>query len=57
MCSMASIWSKVSRVVYGVGREDVHSMYFEAHHVDTIDFIRKAYRDDITIEGGILRED
>ena len=29
----------------------------EARHIDTIDFIRKAYRDDIIIEGGILRED
>ena len=57
MCSMASIWSKVGRIVYGAGREDVHQMYFEARHVDTIDFIRKAYRDDIIIEGGVLRED
>ena len=24
MCTMASIWSKVGRVVYGAGREDVH---------------------------------
>lgn len=54
---MASIWSKVSRIVYGAGREDVHKMYFEARQVDTIDFIRKAYRDDLSIEGGILRED
>lgn len=57
MCSMASIWSKVGRIVYGAGREDVHEMYFEARHVDTIDFIRKAYRDDLSIVGGILRED
>ena len=56
MCSMASIWSKVGRIVYGAGREDVHKMYFEARHVDTIDFIRNAYRDDITIQGGVLRE-
>lgn len=24
MCTMASIWSKVGRVVYGAGRDDVH---------------------------------
>ena len=57
MCTMASIWSKVGRVVYGAGREDVHPMYFEARHVDTLDFIRNAYRDDLQIEGGVLREE
>ncbi len=57
MCSMASIWSKVRRVVFGAGREDVHRMYFEARHVDTLDFIARAYCDDITIEGGVLREE
>lgn len=57
MCTMASIWSKVGRVVYGAGRDDVHAMYFEARHVDTLSFISDAYRDDITIEGGCLREE
>jgi tRNA(adenine34) deaminase len=57
MCTMASIWSKVGRVVYGAGREDVHPMYFEARHVDTLSFIADAYRDDIVIEGGCLREE
>ena len=55
MCTMASIWSKVGRVVYGAGRDDVHEMYFEARHVDTLSFIADAYRDDIVIEGGCLR--
>lgn len=55
MCTMASIWSKVGRVVYGAGRDDVHPMYFEARHVDTLGFIADAYRDDIVIEGGCLR--
>ncbi|MET3712574.1 tRNA(adenine34) deaminase [Sphingomonas trueperi] len=54
MCTMASIWSKVGRVVYGAGRDDVHAMYFEARHVDTLGFIGDAYRDDIVIEGGCL---
>ena len=57
MCTMASIWSKVGRVVYGAGRDDVHAMYFEARHVDTLSFISSAYRDDIVIEGGCLREE
>ena len=55
MCTMASVWSKVRRVVYGAGREDVHKMYFEARHVDTLAFIGDAYRDDLDIEGGVLR--
>ena len=42
MCTMASIWSKVRRIVFGAGREDVHKMYFEARHVDTLDFVAKA---------------
>ena len=57
MCTMASIWSKVSRIVYGAGRDDVHKMYFEARHIDTLDFVSKAYRDDLSIEGGVLRDD
>ncbi len=56
MCTMASIWSKVGRIVFGAGREDVHKMYFEARHVDTLGFIGEAYRDDLTITGGVLRE-
>ena len=56
MCTMASIWSKVGRVVYGAAREDVHRMYFEARAVDTMAFVEKAYRDDVRIEGGVLRE-
>ena len=57
MCTMASIWSKVGRVVYGAGREDVHEMYFEARHIDTLSFIADAYRKDIVIEGGCLRDE
>ena len=55
MCTMASIWAKVGRVVYGAGRDDVHRMYFEDRHVDTLAFVADAYRDDIVIEGGVLR--
>jgi tRNA(adenine34) deaminase len=57
MCTMASIWSKVRRIVYGAGREDVHHMYFEARHIDTLDFVSQAYRHDLTIQGGVLRRE
>ena len=56
MCVMASIWSKVERIVFGAGRDDVHAMYFETRHKDTLRFVSDAYRDDVTIEGGVLRD-
>jgi tRNA(adenine34) deaminase len=55
MCTMASIWSKVSRIVYGAGRSDVHKMYFEDKNLSTMDFISDAYRDDIELIGGVCR--
>jgi tRNA(adenine34) deaminase len=57
MCSMASIWAKIGRIVYGAGRDDVHEMYFEGRHLDTVDFIVDAFRDDMALEGGVLREE
>ena len=57
MCTMASIWSKINRIVFGAGRDDVHKSYFEVRHVNTLDFIAKAYRDDLTFTGGILRDE
>ncbi len=57
MCTMASIWSKVGRVVFGAGREDVHRMYFEDRQIDTLDFIRDAWRNDLVFEGGCLRKE
>jgi len=54
MCTMASIWAKLGRIVFGAGRGDVHPMYFEERHLDTLDFIRDAYRDDLTLRGGVL---
>jgi tRNA(adenine34) deaminase len=57
MCTMAAIWSKVGRIVFGAGREDVHKMYFEARQVDTLDFIHRAYRKDLAVEGGILKSE
>jgi tRNA(adenine34) deaminase len=54
MCTMAVIWAKLGRVVYGAGRGDVHPMYFEDRHLDTMDFIADAFRGDLTIAGGVL---
>ena len=54
MCTMASIWAKIGRIVYGAGRDDVHEMYFEDRHLDTIDFVRDAYKDDLSLEGGLM---
>jgi tRNA(adenine34) deaminase len=57
MCTMAALWSKIGRIVYGAERADVHPMYFEARHLDTIAFIRDAYRNDLSLTAGILRRE
>ena len=57
MCSLASIWTSIGRIVYGAGRTSVHRMYFEDRHLSTMDFIRDAYRDDISLVAGVLKED
>ena len=56
MCTMAAIWAKVGRIVYGAGRADVHRMYFEDRQIDTLDIITDAWRKDLVLTGGILRE-
>jgi len=57
MCTMATIWTKVGRIVFGAGREDVHRMYFEDRNLDTMDFVKDAYRDDLVIDGGCLKDE
>jgi tRNA(adenine34) deaminase len=32
-------------------------MYFEARAIDTLDFVAKAYRNDLDITSGVLKED
>ena len=54
MCTMASIWAKIGRIVFGAGRDDVHDMYFEDRHLDTVDFIRDAYKDNLLLDGGLM---
>ena len=55
MCTMASIWSRIDRVVYGAGRGDVHRMYFEDRHLDITNFICDTYRNDVEVLGGVRR--
>jgi tRNA(adenine34) deaminase len=57
MCTMASIWAKIGRIVYGAGRDDVHEMYFEDRHLDTVDFIRDAFSDNLSLQGGLLAKE
>ena len=57
MCTFASIWAGVSRIVYGAGRDDVHEMYFEDRHLSTLDFVADAYKDDLELVGGVLSDD
>jgi tRNA(adenine34) deaminase len=54
MCSVACIWGKISRIVYGATRNDVHSMYFDARHINATDLIADAFREDMEIVGGVL---
>jgi tRNA(adenine34) deaminase len=51
MCTMASIWAKIGRIVYGAERDQVHPMYFEDRHLGTMDFVRDAFRDDLSVSG------
>ncbi len=57
MCTVACIWGKISRIVYGATRNDVHSMYFDAKHVNTADLVSDAFKEDIEIVGGVLAEE
>jgi tRNA(adenine34) deaminase len=54
MCTSACVWAGMNRIVYGASRQDVHSMYFDAKHIDPIDLIKDAYTKSISIGGGVL---
>ena len=54
MCSMASIWTSIGRIVYGATRGEVHRMYFEDRHLGVLDIVNDAFRHDITVQGGLL---
>ena len=54
MCAAACVWAKISRIVYGATRNDVHSMYFDARHLNASELVADAYKDDIEVIGGVL---
>jgi tRNA(adenine34) deaminase len=54
MCTMAAIWAGISRIVYGAERSQVHEMYFESRNLDIMDFVHDAFKDDLTLTGGVL---
>jgi tRNA(adenine34) deaminase len=57
MCTAACIWSKVSRIVYGATRKDVHSMYFDARDLNTVDLVADAFKEDTEVVGGVLADE
>ena len=57
MCTVACIWAKITRIVYGAARRDVHSMYFDSKHINAIDLVHDAFRNDIELVGGILAKE
>jgi hypothetical protein len=57
MCTMASIWAKIARIVYGAERDQVHPMYFEDRQLGTMDFVRDAFRDDLSMSGALLGDE
>jgi tRNA(adenine34) deaminase len=54
MCTMAAIWAGVSRIVYGAERGQVHEMYFEDRNLDIMDYVRDAFKEDLTLTSGVL---
>lgn len=57
MCSLASIWAKMGRIVYGAERHQVHEMYFEDRHMNVTDFVADAFKDDVSLTGGLLGDE
>jgi tRNA(adenine34) deaminase len=57
MCTMASIWARVGRIVCGAERHQVHRMYFEDRHLDAADFLYDAFREHVPMTSGVLGEE
>ena len=41
----------------GPGANDVHRMYFEDRHLDTMNFVRDAFRVDFEVMGGVMKDE
>ena len=57
MCSLASVWANIGRIVYGAARDQVHEMYFEDRTLSTMDYISDAYKDDLILDGPCLGDE
>ena len=57
MCAVACVWGKISRIVYGATRNDVHSMYFDTKHINTADLVADAFKNDLEVVGGVLADE
>lgn len=57
MCTAACVWGKISRIVYGATRNDVHPMYFDSRHINTADLVANEFRDDLEVVGGVLAQE
>ena len=57
MCSLASVWANIGRIVYGAARDQVHEMYFEDRTLSTMDYISDAYKDDLVLDGPCLGDE
>jgi tRNA(adenine34) deaminase len=57
MCTVACLWGKIKRIVYGAGRKDVHEMYFDVRHLNVTDLVEDAFRNDLAITGGVLAQE
>lgn len=53
MCSLACVWARVSRIVFGAARSQAHSLYFDQRHYNTLDFVRDAFNGNIQVTAGV----
>jgi len=56
MCTLACIWSNLDVIVFGAGRDDVNSMYFDERHLNTGDYIRDSYKHSIKVVPHVLEK-
>jgi hypothetical protein len=54
---MASIWAKIGRIVYGGSVTRCIRCILEDWHVDTMNFVRDAFRDDLSLSGGFIADE
>ena len=55
LCMLAGVWAKIGRVVYGAGRADVPSRYFQGRDPQAEESLHGLYGQTLAVEGGVLR--